>query len=229
MTTTTQPRDPQDVLAEIIDEFTGVVGFAELLQGDESKREQYAEEILQAAERALELVRTLSDKLRNPVLRRSCRLDEVLLDLEPSFRRVLGPGIPVEVFIAPSFDSIPLHRRDLEGLLLYLVAAARDASTQPGRIRVRSSRVTKTDGSRIARIVVEDDAGEPKIGDPRWFLLSDGPMDLLNPLTPFVARTREAGGSIFVECEPGGDHTAVRMEFPIDRRAALPRPKKNRM
>ncbi|MEZ4281753.1 MAG: hypothetical protein R3F21_19285 [Myxococcota bacterium] len=215
MTIALLPRDPQDVLAEIIDEFTGVVGFAELLQGDGRRREEYAEEILQAAERALELVRSLSDKLRNPALVRSCRLDEVLLDLEPSFRRVLGPGLPVEVCITPSYDSVPLHRRDLEGLLLYLVAASRDARSKPGRVRVRSSRVTRPDGSRIACVVVEDEAGAPKIGDPRWFLLSDGPMDLLNPLTPFVARVREAGGTVRIECGPDVDRTLVWVELPV--------------
>ena len=216
MTTATPNLDPQALIAEIIDEFTGVVGFAELLQGDPAQRSDYAEEVIQAAERALELVRLLSDKLHRPWVDRSCRVDEVLLGLEPSLRRVLGPNIPLDVCLRSGLEPIPLHRRDLEGLLLYLVAAARDAYTTPGRIRVRSTRGTRLDGRRVARIVVEDDAGPPRIGDLRWFLLENHPADLLNPVTPFYERALDAGGSITVESAPGEARTAVCVEFPLE-------------
>lgn len=210
--------DHDEILEDILEEFTGVIGFAELLQKDDDRRSEYALEVLQSAERALALVRVLSGKVLQSPAPRTCRINEVVLDLEPSLRRVVGPSIPLEVRIYPSFDTIPLGKRDLEGLLLCLVAAARDAySSSPGPIRVRTEGIKRGDDTRVSRIVVEDEAGIPQAGDMRWFLWTDGPCDLLNSLSPFAERAREAGGQIRIESQPGDRRTRVYVEFPIDR------------
>lgn len=208
--------EQKDILTEIVDELTGILGFAELIQSDSERHDEYAAEVLHSAERGLELLRALSTKLLQPVPRVRCRVNEVVLDLEPSLRRVVGRGMPLEVCISPNFDTVPLGRRDLEALLLYLVAAARDANGQSAPIRVRTARVKGPDGSRRARITIEDQAGPPRVGDMRWFLLGEGPTDLLNALTPFVDRVREVGGSVKLQSETGDLRTMVSVELPTD-------------
>jgi two-component system cell cycle sensor histidine kinase/response regulator CckA len=200
--------------------------------------EAMAGEVRAAAERGKELVRGIMTLVRRqPTSAERVDVNAVLVEMTPLLRR----GLPENVELAFSLDGAPLEvvvdRPRLEVALLNLVANARDAMPDGGRIRVTTARQAPDERwsaapAGHARIVVADD-GQGMESDVRQrvferFFTTKAPgrgTGLgLPAVQSFVA---EAGGRIALESEVGRGTTVtlcLPLAVPVDDRPVSTRP-----
>jgi signal transduction histidine kinase/CheY-like chemotaxis protein len=168
------------------------------------------------------------DPKRKPTLE-SCNLGRVVLDLLPAVRANVRSRIVLRESIA-DVDGVRANRKQIEQLLVQLVANAQDAMSGSGEIVIRVDAVESV-GERLplgswARLQVRDSgpgmessllahAFEP-------FVSTKVPASGAGLGLPIVAATlRQHGGIFEVDSQPG-EGTAVSLYFP--RRADEPAP-----
>ena len=127
---------------------TAIEGYASLLAGeipkDDPKQEDLAE-IRKAAERAKRLVRQLLAFGRREAHQpRLLDLNEVIGDVMPMVRQLLGPSIEVVTIHPPDLGSVLADPSQIEQVLVNLALNARDAMPAGGRLTVRTANVQRT-------------------------------------------------------------------------------------
>jgi CheY-like chemotaxis protein len=168
------------------------------------------------------------DPKRKPTLE-SCNLGRVVLDVLPAVRANVRSRIVLRESIA-DVDGVRANRKQIEQLLVQLVANAQDAMSGSGEIVIRVDAVESV-GERLplgswARLQVRDSGPgmEPSLLAHAFepFVSTKVPASGAGLGLPIVAATlRQHGGIFEVDSRPG-EGTAVSLYFP--RRADEPAP-----
>jgi PAS domain S-box-containing protein len=106
-------------------------------------------EIQKAAGRAAALTRQLLAFSRKQVLdTRSIDVNEIVREMEPMRRRLIGEHIRVELHLASSLGAVKADAGQLEQVVLNLAVNARDAMPEGGSLTIETSEVTLTETMR---------------------------------------------------------------------------------
>jgi two-component system cell cycle sensor histidine kinase/response regulator CckA len=117
-----------------------ITGYGELMRANVVKGDplyEYLENILKAGQQAAALTQQLLTFSRRQIVRPQ-RLDlkQVVLDLEPMLRRLIGEDIDLEIFTEPvAVKADPGH---LSQILMNLAVNARDAMPRGGRLLLKT-------------------------------------------------------------------------------------------
>lgn len=145
------------------------------------------------------------------------------------FRSVLGPGVSVELTLAPDTWPVRLDPTELETALANLLSNARDAMNAQGRLEIRTFNLPAGGaGGGADRVVLEiqdHGAGMPaavqeRAFEPFFTTKAPGKGNGLG-LSQVYAFTKACGASVQLQSEPGTG-TTVRLEFPRDTSAVAP-------
>jgi PAS domain S-box-containing protein len=191
---------------------------AELILEEGCSREglrRHAIEIQNAGERAAALARQLLAFSRKQVLQpRRLRLNEVIANLEPMLRRLLGESVELEVELDPEAGTLLGDLGQLEQVLLNLVTNARDAMPQGGRLRIatrqlyREAEVDGLPAGHYLALVVEDTGSgmgpevRERLFEPFFTTKERGRGTGLGLATVYGI-VQQSGGDIRVSSEPG--------------------------
>ncbi len=192
------------------------VELARRLMGVEHPAAARLATVLQAVERAAALNRqVLAFGRATPAPQASADPDEVLAELEPMLRRLLGDSIGLEVRARAGSGLVRADTSQLEQLLLNLVLNARDAMPGGGRLTVETRDVRLPAGAlpplapgRYVVLAVSDDGvgidavARERIFEP--FFTTKAAADGSGLGLAIVRRvTEQAGGRVCVDSEPG--------------------------
>jgi two-component system CheB/CheR fusion protein len=143
------------VAHEINNQMQGVLGFTRfLLKGLDPKDPRAADlnQILQAGLRATEVTRNLLAYSRRQMLQpEPLILDDVIGDIVPFVRQILGPAIALEVSPGSAGAWVHAERAALEQVIINLTLNARDAMPDGGRLRIETVRVELDEGESNRR------------------------------------------------------------------------------
>ncbi|HSR53641.1 MAG TPA: PAS domain S-box protein [Acidobacteriota bacterium] len=119
---------------------TAVLGYSDLLREhkpDQGRFGHYVEEIRKAANRAQSLTSQLLAFSRKQVLLpKKIRLGEIVSNIEPLLRRLLGEQITIQLSLSPDRDRIKADPGQIEQVIVNLAVNARDAIEGNGKIRL---------------------------------------------------------------------------------------------
>lgn len=139
---------------------TVIMGYAAGLQdkvAPELARE--VEQVVGAAQRASSLSRQLLLHSRSaPGAAEPVSLTDVVAELEPMLRRVIGADVEFEVTLAPGLWPVYADPVQMEQVLLNLVVNARDAMADGGHLLIQTANLTVTED--YAATVVDLEAGD---------------------------------------------------------------------
>ena len=145
------------VAHEINNQMQGVLGFSRLLLQDLDPKDPRAEDlnqILKAGLRAAEVTRNLLAYSRRQMLQpEPLILDDVIGDIVPFVRQILGPAIALEVSPGSAGAWVHAERAALEQVIVNLTLNARDAMPDGGRLRIETARVELGEGDSTRRAV----------------------------------------------------------------------------
>jgi two-component system cell cycle sensor histidine kinase/response regulator CckA len=129
-----------------------------LEEGDD--RRVQVNEIQKAEERAASLARQLLAFGRKQVLQpRVIRLNELIQEMEPMLRRLIGEDVRLETRLDPAAGAVHVDLGQLEQVILNLIVNARDAMPDGGTVELATA------GVEIAAGVTQDD-GTSNDGTP---------------------------------------------------------------
>lgn len=200
---------------------SAIKGFAivagEGLAGNEQARSDL-EQILKASERGAALAQKLLAFSRNPVAQPSgVDLNQLLLAIDKTLRRLISPGLELVVRQAPDLGLVKADAAQIEQVIVNLVLNAQDAMPAGGRLTIETLSVdVKADEKappgqppgRYARLVVADTgSGMPPETLARMFepfFTTKGPERALGlGLSATRAIVRQMGGHIAAHSERG--------------------------
>jgi signal transduction histidine kinase/CheY-like chemotaxis protein len=145
------------VAHEINNQMHGVLGFSRLLlQGFDPKdpRAEDLNQILKAGLRAAEVTRNLLAFSRRQMLQpEPLILDDVIDDIVPFVRQILGYTIALEVSPGSAGAWVHAERAALEQVMVNLTLNARDAMPNGGRLRIETARVMLDEGDSTRHAV----------------------------------------------------------------------------
>lgn len=145
------------------------------------------------------------------------------------FRSVLGPGVTVEMALAPDTWPVRLDPTELETALANLLSNARDAMNGQGVVEIRTFNVpASSDRREDDQVVLEiQDHGtgmpaavQERVFEPFFTTKAPGKGNGLG-LSQVYAFTKACHASVQLRSEPG-EGTTVRLEFPRDMSTATP-------
>ncbi len=172
-----------------------------------------------SAQRAAALVRDMLALGRpRPAVKGAVDVNAAVSELAPIAERLLGDRIALALALEPDLPCVRLDRARLEHALLNLLANARDAMPDGGRVRITSARSRARDGAPLVAITVSDDgAGMSEAVRARafeqWFTTKATGTGLgLSSVHSFV---RANGGTVSVESALGRG-TSITMRLPAD-------------
>jgi two-component system cell cycle sensor histidine kinase/response regulator CckA len=201
---------------------TAITGFTRFAIADlpvESSIHEDLEQVIRAAERAGALTHQLLAFSRQQMLQpQVLDLNQVVTNIEPMLRRVIGEDIAIHRSLAPTLGSVRADRGQIEQVLVNLVVNARDAMPNGGLVTIETAEVyleatqvaTGQGGSagpNVMLAVTDTGVGMPaetrdRIFEPFFTTKETGRGTGLGLSTVFGI-VRQSGGSIWVYSEPG--------------------------
>jgi signal transduction histidine kinase/CheY-like chemotaxis protein len=143
------------VAHEINNQMQGVLGFSRFLLKDLDPKDPRAEDlnqILQAGLRATEVTRNLLAYSRRQMLQpEPLILDDVIGDIVPFVRQILGSAIALKVSPGSTGAWVHAERAALEQVIVNLTLNARDAMPDGGRLTIETARVELDEGDSTRR------------------------------------------------------------------------------
>jgi hypothetical protein len=207
-----------------------ITGYGELLRNrlDDPRLRKYADDILQASERAAGLTKQLLAFSRKQVLQpRVLDVNGAVEHMEGMLRRLIGENIQL-VTVLKNVPPIKADQGQVEQVLMNLAVNARDAMPQGGRIVIESDSVDLDEnyarlhsevrpGSYVMLAVSDTGHGmTPKVKarlfEP-FFTTKEAGKGTGLGLATVHGIVKQSGGHIFVYSEPGRG-TAFKMYFP---------------
>lgn len=201
---------------------TAIRGYAELILGnlppDDPNRPD-VEQIIAAADRATELTRQLLAFSRRQILQPSV-VDpaELVEQITPMLRRLLGEHIEVVTHAAPDVGRVRVDRSQFEQVIVNLAVNARDAMPEGGRLHIELSNadldaeyvahhIEATAGPHVVLTVSDtgvgmDEATRARIFEPFFTTKPPGHGTGMGLATVYGI-VKQSGGSIYVYTEPG--------------------------
>jgi signal transduction histidine kinase len=125
---------------------TTIIHSAELLEmefpeGDQRRKD--AKDILEAAERAGQLVtQLLAFGMRQELKQQALDLNSIVGGLENMLRRLTGDKVELVLLLDPDLATVKADQSQLEQVLMNMVVNARDAMPDGGRLTVRTENVS---------------------------------------------------------------------------------------
>ena len=215
---------------------TVIKGYSQLLleQTNGSAREQLGQ-IDAAADKAATLTRQLLAFSRQQVMQpKVVSLNKIVTDMQKMLRRLIGEDIDFTVELAGGLRSILIDPSQVEQVIMNLAANARDAMPRGGKLTIATSNMEAASEPRLRQF-------SPVAGDFVMLAVSDSgtgmdaetqahifePFFTTKPpgkgtglgLSTVYGITKQSGGYILVESEPGKGST-FRMYFPVAEKAA---------
>ena len=213
---------------------------AELILDERSSQEslkRHAEEIQQAGERAAALAQQLLAFSRKQALNpEPVCLSTLIAGMEPMLRRLLGEDIEIDIAADPEAGLVHADLGQLEQVFLNLVANARDAMPDGGRLAVRTAGETLGEASRaglppgryLTLAITDSGAGMSRevldrLFEPFFTTKERGKGTGLGLSTAYGI-VRQSGGDIQVESAPG-QGTTFTILLPRIEREDVPAPR----
>jgi PAS domain S-box-containing protein len=191
---------------------TAINGFTELATAEAepgSDVAEYLEEIRRSAERATALTRQLLAFGRRAVLQtRVLDLNQVVAEIAPMLRRIIGDDIRLEVTADPMLHRTRADRGQLEQVIVNLAANGRDAMPDGGRLTISTQNSVDAEERSWIRMRITDTgsgmdaAVSEHIFEPFFTTKGAGSGTGLGLATVFGI-VRQSGGNITVESSPG--------------------------
>jgi two-component system, cell cycle sensor histidine kinase and response regulator CckA len=184
---------------------TGILSYSDLilqeLRPSDPLRED-VEQIRDAAQRAAGLTRQLL-----AFSRRQLSLNLTVTELEPMFRRLLGPEVTLETHLDPDLGNIVVDPGQLEQVLLNLILNARDAMRAGGQVSLSTMNAELNGEAYVAIRVSDTGVGmeeeiQPRIFEPFFTTKHTGAGRGLG-LSTVYGIVEQSGGRISVESVPG--------------------------
>jgi two-component system, cell cycle sensor histidine kinase and response regulator CckA len=175
-----------------------------------------AEDIDRAVQQATALTRQLLSFSRRDILRaRAVHVEEFVRDAVGLLRRLAGKNVAIELSTASDIPAIRIDPASLHQILVNLVANAKDAIEERGRIWIDVKPTTGSDGVLLS--VRDDGKGmdpelQARIFEP-FLTTKEGDEGTGLGLATVQSIVAEAGGEIGVESKPGAG-TTMRIRFP---------------
>src|SRR5689334_1666901 len=190
---------------------TGILSYSDLilqeLRPSDPLRED-VEQIRDAAQRAAGLTRQLLAFSRRQFLNpRVVSLNLTVTELEPMFRRLLGPEVTLETSLDPELGNIVVDPGQLEQVLLNLILNARDAMRAGGQVSLTTMNAELNGEAYVAIRVSDTGVGmeeeiQPRIFEPFFTTKHTGAGRGLG-LSTVYGIVEQSGGRISVESVPG--------------------------
>jgi len=222
------------VAHEVNNMMTVITGFSGFLEGSLPAGDPRADdvaEIHRAADRAAGITRQLLAYSRQQVLQPT-RLDlnGLVQQSVPMFARLLGPGVHLELDLAPEVPLVRADQTQLEQVLVNLVLNARDAMAGQGTLTVTTETFVlqesrrahglsvRMPAGRYARLVVSDTgtgmdaATRARVFEPFFTTKSSGQGSGLGLATVYGI-VKQSGGYIWAYSEVGHG-TAFKIYLP---------------
>jgi two-component system cell cycle sensor histidine kinase/response regulator CckA len=122
-----------------------IIGYGELMRSNVVQGDplyEYLENILQAGKQAAALTQQLLTFSRRQIVRpQELDLRQVVLDLEPLLRRLIGEDIDLKIETKPEPTAVKADPGYLSQIILNLVVNARDAMPRGGRLILKTTPV----------------------------------------------------------------------------------------
>jgi two-component system cell cycle sensor histidine kinase/response regulator CckA len=122
-----------------------ISGYGELMRSNVVEGDplyEYLENILKAGQQAAALTHQLLTFSRRQIVRpQKLDLKQVVLDLEPMLRRLIGEDIDLEIFTEPEPAAVKADPGHLSQIIMNLVLNARDAMPRGGRLLLKTTPV----------------------------------------------------------------------------------------
>lgn len=212
---------------------TGIMSFSELLLYDFDSfdpRRTSAEQILSAVRRGSNLTQQLLAIIRRQVLQPvAVDVNQLLEDMRPLLKQLLGSTIALAVLPAPGRAYIRAVPSELEQVIMNLIMNARDAMPRGGTLTIRTDRLSPTSaqlpGSLLNRawyILLEvSDTGagmdaetQARMFEPFFTTKAPGKGTGIG-LTTIHRIVHQLGGDITVESAVG-QGTSLQVFFPLE-------------
>jgi two-component system cell cycle sensor histidine kinase/response regulator CckA len=217
-------------------------GFSEILlerlPGPSEEREA-AEQILAAGERAKLLTRQLLSFARPRTSEEETfDLDEVVRDLEPMLRRVLGSMVEIVIRSGPNRPLVWADRSRIEHVVVNLAVNARDAMPAAGTIVIETGTLGPAETRELGGPMAGQGAAFLSVSDTGIGMSEDVRSRLFDPfyttkprgggtglgLTTVFTTISQAGGRVRVESTPGvGSSFRIFLPLAAGSLASVPR------
>jgi PAS domain S-box-containing protein len=207
---------------------TVISGYTEILLrrlGREGEGSREIAEVGKAAEKAARLTRQLLAYSRKQVLEpRILDLNNVVIETQAMFERVIGDHIEVSTALAANPSSISADQGQIEQIVMNLVVNARDAMPEGGRLLLRTDNITIADdsvattpGDYVALTVTDNGHGMDaettgRIFEP-FYTTKERDAGTGLGLSTVYGIIKQSGGHIEVDSRPGRG-TTFRLSFP---------------
>ncbi len=210
-----------------------VLSYSSMLLSDldpDDPRRAEVEQIQLAGERGARLTQRLLSLSRQKVVApKELDLSEVVRELEPMLRGLVGEDIQFELRLSPSCTLALLDQGHMEQLLTNLVVNARDAMPRGGRITIETARAELDaevlearpgiERGKYARLSVSDtgigmdEELRSHVFEP-FFTTKEKSKGSGLGLSTVYAIVRQSAGHIWVDSEPG-QGTTFTLTFPL--------------
>jgi PAS domain S-box-containing protein len=192
---------------------TVITGYGHVVLGElpaDSPARPHVGEMVEAGERAAELVRRLLAFSRKSVLApKVLDLNEVVRGLEGMLRRLLGEDIDLVARLQPGLGRVRADPGQLEQALFNLAANARDAMPRGGRLTVETADVPAGEGRGPQVLLAVTDTGCGMTAEVRarafepFFTTKEKGKGTGLGLAMVHGFVRQSGGQVEVCSEPG--------------------------
>ncbi|MFN3806928.1 histidine kinase famiy protein [Asticcacaulis sp.] len=183
------------------------------------KLNRYHEAVMQAAQKARVLTQQLlAFSRKQPLEARVVNLNRVVSELNDLLSRTLGSFIEIELDLDPDLANACIDTVQLEMALINILANARDAMPEGGRVTIRTANRSGPEGEQVELSVSDTGEGMPpevlsRITEPFFTTKEVGKGTGLG-LAQVYGFVKQSDGGFEVESTPG-QGTTVHLYFPM--------------